>query len=130
MSTVDRKKGDGMRTRLMKFAAAIAALAALAVGASTLASASSRTAPHPLANNVQQGNQSGKDDATEVSQPEQADGTDAAEASKPESEGAADAAAQAAACKAAGIDANAPNIQYDDQSGVCSLDAGGGDGGN
>ena len=35
-----------------------------------------------------------------------------------------DAAAQAAACQKAGIDPNADNVQYDDQTGTCSLDAG------
>lgn len=40
-------------------------------------------------------------------------------------EGTADQAAQDAACTAAGIDPTAANIQYDDASGVCTLDAGG-----
>jgi len=40
-------------------------------------------------------------------------------------EGTADQAAQDAACTAAGIDPTASNIQYDDASGVCTLDAGG-----
>ena len=35
-----------------------------------------------------------------------------------------DAAAQAAACQKAGIDPNADNVQYDDQTGTCSLDVG------
>ena len=38
-----------------------------------------------------------------------------------------DAAAQAAACQAAGIDPNADNVNYDDATGTCSLDTGGGD---
>ena len=35
-----------------------------------------------------------------------------------------DSAAQATACKAAGIDPNASNVNYDDTAGTCSLDAG------
>ena len=43
------------------------------------------------------------------------------------SENAANQATQDAACKAAGVDPAASNIQYDDATGVCSLDAGGQD---
>lgn len=42
-------------------------------------------------------------------------------------ENAADQAAQDAACKAAGVDPAASNIQYDDATGVCSVDGGGQD---
>ena len=43
-----------------------------------------------------------------------------------ETEGAADAAAQHAACLTAGIDDTVtPDVQYDDQTGACSLDTGG-----
>ena len=46
-------------------------------------------------------------------------------------EGDGDQAAQDAACKAAGINSSASNINYDDGTGVCSLDSGnGGDTGN
>lgn len=39
-----------------------------------------------------------------------------------------DAAAQHAACLTVGIDDNVtPNVQYDDETGACSLDAGGTD---
>ena len=41
-------------------------------------------------------------------------------ASEPDSDGAA----QAAACQKVGIDPNG-NVQYDDQTGTCSLDTGG-----
>ena len=48
-----------------------------------------------------------------------------------ESEGAADAAAQHADCLKAGIDDTATsNVQYDDQTGACSLDTGTDNGGN
>jgi len=41
-----------------------------------------------------------------------------------ETEGAADQARQDVACTAAGIDPTASNINYDDETGVCSLDSG------
>jgi len=45
-----------------------------------------------------------------------------------EPEGAADAAAQHAACLKVGIDDTVtPNVQYEDETGACSLDAGGTD---
>ena len=47
-----------------------------------------------------------------------------------ESEGAADAAAQHADCLKVGIDDTVtPDVQYDDQTGACSLDTGGTDNG-
>ena len=46
------------------------------------------------------------------------------------SEGAADQAAQDAAVKAAGIDPSASNINYDDATGVASLDSGNDSGNN
>jgi hypothetical protein len=105
-----------MRTRLTKLAATVAAMAALAVGGSAIASAAQHgSAPTPpVASQTQD-------------QSEPADGSQAAESQEstaPESDG--DAAAQAAACQKAGIDPNASNVQYDDQSGVCSLDTGSG----
>lgn len=42
-------------------------------------------------------------------------------------EGPEDQAAQDAACEAAGVDLTASNIQYDDETGECSLDGGGQD---
>jgi len=44
------------------------------------------------------------------------------------SEAENDSAAQAAACQKAGIDPNGDNVQYDDQTGACSLDTGGNNG--
>ncbi|MBA2717131.1 MAG: hypothetical protein H0U51_08790 [Propionibacteriales bacterium] len=41
-----------------------------------------------------------------------------------ETEGAADQARQDVACTAAGIDPSASNINYDDETGVCTLDSG------
>jgi len=42
----------------------------------------------------------------------------------PPAESDTDGAAQAAACKAAGIDPEASNVEYDDATGKCSLDTG------
>lgn len=39
-------------------------------------------------------------------------------------EGSDDQAAQDAACESAGVDLTASNIQYDDETGECSLDGG------
>lgn len=46
--------------------------------------------------------------------------------SRAEKEGPEDQAAQDAACTKAGVDPQASNIQYDDVTGTCSLDGGGG----
>ena len=56
---------------------------------------------------------------------EQKDGTETEQKDATETEGAADAAAQHAACLTAGIDDTVtPDVQYDDQTGACSLDTG------
>lgn len=54
---------------------------------------------------------------------------DSSEGTSGSSEGDSNDAAQAAACTAAGIDPNASNVQYDDQTGTCSLDSGANNGG-
>lgn len=56
-------------------------------------------------------------------------GTGFAAANASESEGPGDQAAQDAACTRAGIDLTASNINYDDETGVCSL-GNGSDGGS
>jgi hypothetical protein len=99
-----RPRKERMRTRLIKLAAAFAVLAAIAVGASALAFAGSKA--NPPASPTQ-------------SQPETPD-TTTETAGTPES--GADAARQDTACKAAGIDPSAANLQYDDQTGACRLD--------
>jgi hypothetical protein len=93
-----------MRTRLLKLAAVFAVLAAIAIGASALAFAGSKA--NPPASPTQ-------------SQPETPD-TTSETAGAPET--GADTARQDTACKAAGIDPSAANVQYDDQTGACSLD--------
>lgn len=96
-----------MRARLIKLAAALAALTALAIGGSTLASATSNTT-------------TGNSPAPAVEQ-EKGTGGEASEPSKG-AEGDADAAAQAAACEAAGVVGD--NVNYDEKTGTCSLDNG------
>ncbi len=120
-----------MRTRLSKLAAGTLALAALAFGGATLASAAgganagtahaSRSHParvHDAARvgHVRVSQRAGKEDPG-------ASGREGESGSAAESDNDADA--QAAACQKAGIDPNATNVQYDDQTGVCSLDNGG-----
>jgi len=123
--------------RRMILLAAIAALTAVGFGGATLASAGSKpSTPKPAASaptkakptiaapterrttatdgdNVQQGDQSSPDTGAA------SESNSEAEATGPDS----DAAAQDAACKAAGIDPTADNVQYDPQTG-CSLDVG------
>ncbi|MBC7593132.1 MAG: hypothetical protein H7288_04215 [Kineosporiaceae bacterium] len=67
--------------------------------------------------------------AANASPPSQtASQTETTSADKPES--AADQAAQDAAVKAAGIDPNASNINYDDATGIATLDSGNDSGNN
>ncbi len=64
----------------------------------------------------------GPDGTTET---EEQGGTESEGAGGTESEGAADTAAQHADCLKAGIDDTVtPDVQYDDQTGSCSLDTG------
>jgi len=81
--------------------------------------------------NIQSGDQT-TPDTESAKQSTESDGADATESeNQGESEGAADAAAQHADCLKAGIDDTVtPNVQYDDQTGVCSLDTGTDNGGN
>ncbi|MBI3647877.1 MAG: hypothetical protein HY240_03855 [Actinobacteria bacterium] len=62
---------------------------------------------------------------------ENSGGTETENSGGTETEGAADAAAQHADCLKVGIDDTVtPNVQYDDQTGACSLDTGTDNGGN
>jgi hypothetical protein len=99
-----RHRKERMRTRLIKLVAAFAVLAAIAVGASALAFAGSKANPPA---------------SLTRSQPETPDATTET-AGAPQS--GADTARQDTACRAAGIDPSAANVQYDDQTGACSLD--------
>ena len=85
---------------LKKVLAGFAALAALALGGSAIAGATS------------DGSGSGSDAATEQVTEEESEAR----------EGDNDAAAQAAACE--GVDPTAENIEFDDETGTCALDSG------
>jgi hypothetical protein len=103
-----------LRRRLMTLCVGVAALVTLAFGGVTLASAGKPSKPKPV--------------AAAPTQPKSAPDTGeaATEPSPENNEGAipdGDAAAQDAACKAAGIDPAADNVQYDPSTG-CSLDNG------
>jgi hypothetical protein len=110
----------------------LAMLAALAVGGAAIAIAGPSTHSETVTttsstaadsqpenstatdeDNVQQGDQTAPDATGETeqsSEPAEPVGSDG------------DSAKQAAACKAAGIDPAAANVEYDDQTGKCSLD--------
>jgi len=108
---------------LGKFVAAVSALAVLAVGGSAVASAA------PQAKGQVSARQSVRSHAAVRTHLRAASLRSAREAqgesgSGVTSESDGDAAAQAAACKAAGINPSADNVQYDDQSGTCALDTG------
>lgn len=117
-----------MRARLSKFGMVVAMLSALAFGGSALASAGGKAhiaRPHVqlvrahvqrTAQHTQRASTAGEDPSSSERQGE------SGSAAEPDS----DATAQAAACQKAGIDPNANNVQYDDQTGTCSLDTGGG----
>lgn len=139
-----------MSTRLVKIVAGLGAVGAMAFSGVALATggnsaAAPATAPAGKAaasapaqahtfmntaattdNDVLQ-DENGKDDAAESSQgTETAGDQDSPEQQESSAapESGADAAAQAAACKTAGIDPNAGDVNFDDQTGVCSLDTG------
>ena len=82
---------------------------------SASATHTTHTAPAQHQTTVESGNQGGTESGNQG-------GTEAGNQGGTESD--ADAAAQQAACTAAGVDPNASNIQYDDQTGACSLDTG------
>ncbi len=129
-----------MSSKLKRMIAALAALAALALGGSAIAgatndgsssrhqSATEESHPGQAADRDNVRDENGKDDATERSEKGEKDDADEQgekedeQGDKPESED--DAAAQAAACAKAGIDLAADNIDYDDETGTCKLDSG------
>jgi|GEM_PF-2244406 hypothetical protein len=128
-----------MHARLGRIGAAVAALAALAFGATALASAAGgwhatpSTAAHvhltrartvARAQHLRATARTRGEDPTASEYGEEQQGENGP---APGSDG--DAAAQAAACQKAGVDPNADNVQYDDQTGVCSLDTGSSAGG-
>lgn len=106
--------------RLSKLAASLAALAAFAAGGATLAQGAPQTARHATVSHSARAHATALGKTTR--ERARSERENPGESSSAESDG--DAAAQATACQKAGIDPNADNVQYDDQSGVCSLDSG------
>jgi len=101
------------------------AVMAFTVGGSTLASASVRHKGHHGATHHKRHART----ATGSTDPNTSGSAESSEGTSGSSEGDSDDAAQAAACTKAGIDPNASNVQYDDQTGTCSLDSGANNGG-
>jgi len=106
--------------RLSKFAASLAALAAITAGGATLALGAPQTARHATVSQSARSHATTLRAASRESASSERDNPGESNTAEPDS----DAAAQAAACQKAGINPNADNVQYDDQTGVCSLDTG------
>jgi hypothetical protein len=98
----------------MRLLASFLAVAALAVGGTSLAVAGSNSPAKPAAKHAKVLNVS----KVSKHQVRKTAAETPGESSAPES--AADTAAQDAACKAAGIDPNGPNVNFDDATGTCS----------
>lgn len=104
---------------------ALSALAVLLLSGASVAFAGSPTGSDRAAPaRVEAIEPAGADTDTETFQEgDQTTPDEATEATGAESEGAADAAAQHADCLKVGInDTTTPNVEYDDQTGACSLD--------
>jgi hypothetical protein len=112
-----------VRKKLVSFTAALAAIAALAVGGSAIATAGQKpTQPKQPAVAQQPVGYPEAQSGEEATAESEASSEPSGEKQSSEPDG--DAAAQAAACNAVGIDPNADNVQFDDQSGSCTLDGG------
>jgi hypothetical protein len=104
-----------MRTKMIRFGAALVAFAALAVGGSSIASAKAPHKPGPAAHQTK----SAKAQAVRSS----SSAKSAKEAGEPgDAANDADGAAQAAACAKAGVTGD--NVNYDDATGTCTADTG------
>ena len=110
-----------MRGSLTKLAASVAALTALVVGASTLASAAPHAKAHATVGHSSHAHATTLHHAGSSTARAKRDNPGESESTASDGDGAA----QAAACQKAGIDPNADNVQYDDQTGTCTLDTGG-----
>jgi len=120
------------RPILVKLATALAVCVGLAVAGVSIASGGaapekrspkpSAKAARPLAKSPVVARRSGVE-AVEKGEPNEPSETESESAG--ETEGAADSAAQAAACGKARIDPNGDNVEFDEQSGSCSIDHGG-----
>jgi hypothetical protein len=100
----------------MRFIVTFLAVAALAIGGASLAvaggSPATPAATHAKVLKVAKVAKVSKHNVRKTA------GETPGETSSPEND--ADAAAQAAACKAAGVDPNGSNVNYDDATGTCS----------
>jgi hypothetical protein len=102
----------------MRLIASFLAVAALAVGGTSLAVAGGNPAkPAAKHAKVLKVSKVSKQQVRKTAA-ETPGESSSSESSSPES--AADTAAQDAACKAAGIDPNGPNVNFDDATGSCS----------
>ena len=110
-----------MRGSLTKLAASVAALTALVVGGSTLASAAPHAKVHATVGHSSRAHATTLHHAGGSTARAKRDNPGESESTASDSDGAG----QAAACQKAGIDPNADNVQYDDQTGTCTLDTGG-----
>ncbi len=123
-----------MRTRLGRLAAALGAVVALAVGGSAFALAGSgspskgSTAQRQhVARSHTAARRHARGTVLRKSSEDPSPGKQRGE-NEASSDSDNDTAAQAAACQKAGIDPTGDNVQYDDQTGSCSLDTGGNNG--
>ena len=105
-----------------KLAVGAAALAGLGFGTLGLGMAQAQAPTSSPAPVVQTGGPQGQSTAGGGAEDTQGSPV-GAEAATPEADN--DAAAQAAACQKAGIADPAANVQFDDQTGACTLDTGG-----
>jgi hypothetical protein len=117
-----------MRRRLTRTGLLLLALAALAIGGSAIASAAHRSAP-PAAPAAAPAPSIPATDAETPDSSTAADAKDtgtetAGETKDTGTESDVPSAAEIAACKAAGLDPNADNINYDDATGTCTVDSG------
>jgi hypothetical protein len=120
-----------MRKRITGIAAGIVAVAVLVVGGSAIASAQNNSTPKkPVA--AKQHRAAKSHAALKAHRSNAAirkSSENASESSgESSSEADTDGAAQAAACQKAGVSGD--NVNYDDQTGTCTADAGGNSGAN
>jgi hypothetical protein len=106
-----------MHSWLTRIVVGTVALASIAAGPAAIALASSHHHARSHALHVKRGTDPAGSEST---------GESAREASANEAD--ADSSRQAAACQSAGVDPNGANVQYDDQTGTCSANGGGGAG--
>jgi hypothetical protein len=124
-----------MRKRITGIAAGIVAVAVLVVGGSAIASAQNNSTPKkPVAAKQHRAAKSHaalkahRSNAAIRKSSENASESSSESSGESSSEADTDGAAQAAACQKAGVSGD--NVNYDDQTGTCTADAGGDSGAN